>query len=116
MRGEPISAVTGLLDELVDGNIVDQPDIARVAGTSSRSVARWRAEAALPRRMTEERLLELKAVVDLLRTVLRDEPARMWIRSPNPMLSYEKPLDLVERGDFQRVVGAILALAEGVTA
>jgi hypothetical protein len=48
--------------------------------------------------------------------VLREEPAHLWIRSPNPDLGYDKPLDLIERGEYRRVIGAILALAEGVTA
>jgi hypothetical protein len=51
-----------------------------------------------------------------LRRVLREEPARLWIRSPNADLDYEKPLDLIERGEYRRVIGVILALAEGVTA
>ena len=107
--------VTTLLDELLEGDVVDVPDVARVIGSTARSVTRW-AEGASPRRANEERLLELKAVVDLLRQVLRDEPARLWIRSPNPELDYEKPLDLVHRGEYRRVIGAILAMAEGVTA
>lgn len=110
-----MSAMTTLVDELLDGEVVDSPDVARVVGATARSVARW-SEGASPRRATEERLLELKAVVDLLRQVLRDEPARLWIRSPNPGLAYEKPLDLVHRGEFRRVIGAVLAMAEGVTA
>ena len=40
----------------------------------------------------------------------------MWIRSPNPDLGYEKPLDLITEGQYRRVIGAILAMAEGVTA
>jgi hypothetical protein len=41
-------------------------------------VARWHRTGATPRRRDiEERLAELKDVVDLLRTVLRDEPARL---------------------------------------
>ena len=108
--------VATILDELFEGGVVDGPDVARVLGTSPRSVARWHRTGATPRRDTEERLAELKAVVDLLRTVLRDEPARLWLRSPNPELGYEKPIDLIERGEYRRVIGALLALAEGVTA
>jgi putative toxin-antitoxin system antitoxin component (TIGR02293 family) len=111
-----VGQVATILDELFEGGVVDGPDVARVLGTSPRSVARWHRTGATPRRDTEERLAELKAVVDLLRTVLRDEPARLWLRSPNPELGYEKPIDLIERGEYRRVIGALLALAEGVTA
>lgn len=109
------STTATLIDDLLLDEIVDQPDVARVTGTTARSVARW-LEGVEPRRQAEERLLELKAVVDLLKQVLRDEPARLWIRSPNPDLGYEKPIDLIAQAQYRRVIGAILAMAEGVTA
>ncbi|HEY7704860.1 MAG TPA: antitoxin Xre/MbcA/ParS toxin-binding domain-containing protein [Acidimicrobiia bacterium] len=104
-----------LVDDLLTDDVVDSTDVGRVTGTTARSVTRW-LEGAAPRRPAEERLLELKAVVDLLRRVLRDEPAHVWIRSPNPELGWEKPLDLVSRGEYRAVIGAVLAMAEGVTA
>jgi hypothetical protein len=107
--------MAALVDDLLLDDIVDTPDVAKVTGATQRSVTRW-LEGASPRRPAEERLLELKAVVDLLRRVLREDPAHLWMRSPNPDLDYEKPLDLIERGDYRRVIGAILAMAEGVTA
>ena len=60
--------------------------------------------------------LDSSAVVDLARTVMNDDAARLWLRSPNPDLGYERPLDLVAAGDAQRVIDLLLALAEGVTA
>lgn len=109
-----MSNVAVLVDDLLIDGIVDSPDVARVTGATPRSVSQW-LEGTSPRRPAEERLLELKAVVNLLRQVLRKEPARLWLRSPNPELDYEKPLDLVERGEYRRVIGAVRALAEGVT-
>lgn len=109
------SRMAAVVDDLLTDEIVDTPDVALVTGTTPRSVGRW-IEGASPRRPAAERLLELKAVVDLLRRVLREDPAHIWIRSPNPDLDYEKPLVLIERGEYRRVIGAILAMAEGVTA
>ncbi len=63
-----------------------------------------------------DQLPELPAVVDLARTVMSDDAARFWLRSPNPDLGNERPLDLVAAGDTQRVIDLLLALAEGVTA
>ncbi|MCY3863463.1 MAG: MbcA/ParS/Xre antitoxin family protein [bacterium] len=61
-------------------------------------------------------LLDSNAAVDLARTVMSDDAARFWLRSPNPNLGYERPLDLVAAGNNQRVTDLLLALAEGVTA
>lgn len=110
-----MTTLTSLLDHLSQGDVVDTADLARVSDTNPRSVARWKAEAATPRREAEERLLELRAVVDLVRRVMRDDAARFWMRSPNPDLGYEKPLDVIAAGHYQRVVDLLLALAEGVT-
>ncbi len=109
-----MATVSRLVDDLLLHGIVDSPDIAAVTGTSGRSVSRWR-EGVSPRRSAEGRLLELNAVVELLCGVLRDQPARLWMRSPNPDLDYEKPLEIIQRGEYRRVVGAVLAMAEGVT-
>jgi len=110
-----MTTLTSLLDHLYEGGVIDTADLARVSDTNPRSVARWKAEAATPRREAEERLLELRAVVDLARRIMRDDAARFWMRSPNPDLGYEKPLDLIAAGHYQRVVDLLLALAEGVT-
>ena len=104
------------IQELFRGDIVDAVDVARVAGTSARSVVRWRMGEVSPRRGTEERLLELKAVLDLARRVFRDDIARQWLRSPVPDLDYAKPLELVAAGQWRSVVDTLLAIAEGVTA
>lgn len=111
-----MASLSALIDGLYESEVIDTADVARVSGTHARSVNRWHTSQTEPRRESEERLLELKAVVDLLRRVMRDDAARLWMRSPNPDLAYEKPLDLVAAGNYQRVVDLLLALAEGVTA
>lgn len=111
-----MASLAALLDRLYETDVIDTADVARVSGSHARSVNRWHTAQSEPRRDAEERLLELKAVVDLLRRVVRDDGARLWLRSPNPDLNYEKPLDLVATGEYQRVIDLLLALAEGVTA
>ena len=108
-----MTALTVLLDHLYAGDVVDTADLARASGTNPRSVSRWRSQETTPRREAEERLLELRAVVDLARTVMSDGAARFWMRSPNRDLNYEKPLDVVAEGEYQRVIDLLLALAGG---
>jgi putative toxin-antitoxin system antitoxin component (TIGR02293 family) len=107
--------LSGVLDDLIDTRVIDASDVAEITGTTTRSVSRWSASKAAPRRVAEDRLLELKAVVDVLRDVLRDEPARLWLRSPNADLDWRKPLDLIAEGEYRVVIGAALAMGEGVT-
>jgi len=111
-----MSILASLLEHLYEGDVLDTADLARASDTNPRSVARWRSQETTPRREAEERLLELRAVVDLARTVMSDDAARFWMRSPNRDLGYEKPIDLVATCQYQRVIDLLLALAEGVTA
>lgn len=111
-----MAMLNGVLDELINRHVIDAGDVAQITGTTARSVSRWTAAKAVPRRNAQDRLLELKAVVDVLRSVLRDEPARLWLRSPNPDLDWRKPLELITEGEYRRVIAAVLAIAEGVTA
>jgi uncharacterized protein (DUF2384 family) len=111
-----MAKVVDLLDQVLAGGTVTAAHVARVLGTTSRSVARWHAAEVSPRRESEERLIELTAVVDLTRRCLPPESARLWLRTPNPELADGKPLDLIARGEYRSVIGALLATAEGVTA
>ena len=111
-----MTTLTTLLDHLYEGDVVDTADLAGVSAIPTpRSVTRWKAEAAVPRRAAEERLLELRAVVDLARKVMRDEAARFWMRSPNAdrvMTSHS----IWSPPGSTSVIDLLLALAEGVTA
>lgn len=111
-----MGATSEVVDELIATHLIDVSDVAQITGTTTRSVSRWAASQATPRREAEDRLLELKAVIDLLRCVLRDESARLWLRSPNPDLDWRKPLELIAEGEYRKVIDSILAMAEGVTA
>lgn len=108
--------IVEVLSDLLSDEIVDANDVARVVRQTRRSVVRWQSAELTPRRKSEERLLELKSVVDLARRLLRPESARLWLRSPNPELDDDKPLDLIAQGEYRRVIGALLEMAEGVTA
>ncbi|WP_419864273.1 antitoxin Xre/MbcA/ParS toxin-binding domain-containing protein [Candidatus Poriferisodalis sp.] len=69
----------------------------------------------MPQREAENRILELRSVVDLACRVIQRDAVRLWLRSPNSDLGYEKPLDLIAQGEYKQVIGLLLALAEGVT-
>jgi putative toxin-antitoxin system antitoxin component (TIGR02293 family) len=98
---------------LVSG-LVDKKDVARVLNTSPRSVQRWTAHEAVPRKDSEERLLELGVVLDLASKALPEEGARLWLRTPIADLGWHKPLDVIREGGFRDVIDALLALSQGV--
>lgn len=53
-------------------------------------------------------------VVTALSELYRPEAHELWLRSPNPMLNGQKPHDLIEADEADRVLDLIQALCEGV--
>lgn len=102
------------LNELAARMELDAVDVARAVGTNPRTISRWLSATTAPQRSQRERLLEVITALERLSSTLRPEAAHDWLLSPNPMLDYEKPIDLLAVGEFRRVLGAIDALADGV--
>jgi len=85
-----------------------------VLGASPRTVARWLQHDVRPRPQARERLLEFLAVLEHLSKTLQPQAAHDWLFTPNPLLSYHKPADLLREGRYRDLLGAIDQLAEGV--
>ena len=93
---------------------LSQREVADIVGASSRTVARWASGESLPRGALKERILELAAIADMLRKVMTPDAASAWLFGPNPLLGHRRPLELIRSGEYQRVIDAIDAIAEGV--
>ena len=98
----------------VERTDLEQADVAVLVGTNARTVARWLAEESEPRTESRRRLLEVLAVLEALSAVLHPQAAHDWLFSPNALVQHEKPIELLEAGDWRSVLGLIDALAEGV--
>jgi transcriptional regulator with XRE-family HTH domain len=95
-----------------------QAEVARIVGTSPRTVARWAAGTADPQPEARDRLLRLNYVANQLVEVLGLSPAdaNIWIFEPNRLLQGDSPADRLEAGDFRTVLGLIEGLADGIVA
>ena len=93
---------------------LSRQEVAHIIGASTRTVMRWAAGQTLPRGASRDRLLELAAVAQQLTKVMQPDAATAWLFQPNPLLKHERPVDLIGRGEYQEVLGAIEAIAEGV--
>ncbi len=107
-----MTTIRSLLDDVCAGGVLTVGDLAQVTRTSRREVLRWRYRSDAVRREVEKRLLELRAVVDLARQAMPDRPARTWLRSPQPELMGQRPLDAVSEGSAYLVIDLLQALVE----
>lgn len=107
-----MTTIRSLLDNVCAGGVLTVADLAQVTRTSRREVLRWRYRSETVRRDVEKRLLELRAVVDLARQAMPDRQARTWLRSPQPELEGQRPLDAISDGTAYLVIELLGALVE----
>ena len=107
-----MTTIKSLLDDVCAGEVLTVADLAQVTRTSRSEVLRWRQRSETVRRDVERRLLELRAVVDLARQAMPDRRARTWLRSPQPELEGQRPLDAISEGGAYLVIDLLGALVE----
>lgn len=91
---------------------ISQETLSRILKVSARTTHRW-IKGARPRRKPE--LEKLTRLMSLLEATLPSKASiSSYLHHPNPGFGGEKPLDLLLRGDFERVETDLLAIQEGV--
>lgn len=89
-----------------------QKQIANAAGATDRSVRNWAASGAI-RPVFDERLRELSEITLLLSDTLTPRGVTQWLSARNLLLGGARPIDLIARGEIDRVRGAAESYLEG---
>jgi CheY-like chemotaxis protein len=91
---------------------VSQEVLSRILNVSARTAHRW-LKGTSPRRTRElDHLLEFVALLE--QTLPNHNAIRSYLYHANPTLRGEKPIDLLIRGEFDRVAADLQAVQEGV--
>jgi len=89
-----------------------QPELARLMGLSTRWVA---AQEARPMDLpADRRVPEIVRLLDSLTQVVQPEEVRGWLVTPNPAFDGLKPIEVVERGEIDRLWQMIFYMESGV--
>ena len=107
------TALSKLLDHLKDSGGLQGKDIANIASVSPATVSRWSSGKATPDLRTQTMIAELRYVVDRLGEFYTPDETRIWLHAKHPMLDNERAIDLVNRGDTEKVLAIIDALDAG---
>src|SRR5262245_28252294 len=89
-----------------------QPIVVRLTGFSPRSVAKW-SEGVRPSPKQEKALAETDRLLDGLSRVMKPEEIGRWLKSPNPAFDGSTPLQIVERGEIDRIWRMLFDLESG---
>ncbi|HEV2330618.1 MAG TPA: antitoxin Xre/MbcA/ParS toxin-binding domain-containing protein [Verrucomicrobiae bacterium] len=102
----------GLLQHYRTRFKMPQPLLVRMTGFSPRSVAKW-GQGVLPSPKQEKALVEMDRLLDGLTRVMQSAQVGQWLKSPNPAFDGSTPLQIVERGEIDRIWHMLFDLESG---
>lgn len=106
--GPDVTAIRALLH-------VNQATFARLIGASIRSVAAWEA-GAKPNEQAVRRLMEIRRLHESLCRIMKPESVGKWLEAPNSAFDELKPIEVIERGELDRIWTMIFLLQSGAPA
>lgn len=81
---------------------ISQEELARVTGYSTRSIAGW--EAGRPVSVSaRQKLTETDRLRSALAQIVGADHLGQWLRTPNPAFEGQTPIQLIERGESDRL-------------
>jgi hypothetical protein len=90
-----------------------QRQIARATGATDRSVRNWAATGAI-RPVYDDRIRELSDISLLLSDTATPRGVTQWLNARNRLLDNQRPVDLIARGEGNKVRDAAEAFLDGV--
>lgn len=106
------SSTTGVL-ELRQSFGVNRLVFSRLSQFSQRAIAKWEAGERLSA-PSQQRMMELKRLQLALSRVMQDDYLAHWLQTPNAAFAGLKPLEVVERGEVDRIWRMIYLMESGV--
>ena|SRR5271157_295625 len=91
---------------------ISQKGFAQLTSSSLRAVARWEA-GEKPGEMAKRTLNELRRLYNSLSGVMKKDHVAEWLSIPNPVFDGLKPLEVIERGESDRIWKMIYDLEVG---
>jgi DNA-binding transcriptional regulator YiaG len=90
-----------------------QGSFARLTGFSVRTIADWEGGKP-PAAPKAQRMTEVQRLQQALARVIRPEFVGQWLQSPNEAFAGLKPMEVIERGEVDRIWRMIYELESGI--
>jgi DNA-binding transcriptional regulator YiaG len=106
-------SISGLkVKDFCSSYAVTQDTFTRLTGFSSRAVANW-SNGRKPSESTTRRLSELSRMFKAMENLVAKEEIGPWLKEPNPAFDGSTPLQVIERGETDRIWRMIYELESG---
>jgi hypothetical protein len=86
--------------------------VSRVTGASPRTVSYWNAGTP-PQRSSTQKIKEVTRLFDALADIIKGSVIGEWLQRPNKQFDGSTPLQVIERGETDRLWRMIWQLREG---
>jgi len=89
-----------------------QETVTRLTGFSPRAIANW-TSGQEPSESTKRRLTEMNRIFSALAELVKKEAIGRWLKEPNPAFDGSTPLQVIERGETDRIWRMIYEVDSG---
>jgi hypothetical protein len=86
--------------------------LTRMTGFSLRAISNW-SQGTKPSSSTARRLTEIKRLFAALENLVSPEAIGSWLKDPNPAFDGSTPLQVIERGESDRIWRMVYELESG---
>jgi hypothetical protein len=86
--------------------------LTRMTGFSLRAISNW-SHGSRPSSSTARRLTEIKRLFATLEDLVSPEAVGSWLKEPNPAFDGSTPLQVIERGESDRIWRMVYELQSG---
>ena len=86
--------------------------VSRVTGASPRTVSYWNAGTP-PQRSSVQKIKEVTRLFDALADIIKGTVIGEWLQRPNKQFDGSTPLQVIERGETDRLWRMVWQLREG---
>lgn len=93
--------------------MLTEADVATATKVDPRTVRRWMSGEVEPHARNAELLDDLRAITELLETLLNAEGVKRWLRRRSVHLDDDRPIERLRDGDFSAVRKAAMSYLQG---
>ena len=109
-----VSGAGGVLTAIKRELDLTDQELARATGAGLRTIRRLLSEDERPKRTRlEERIDDLRTIVEIIRQAYSTEATRSWLVARNRILGFDRPIDRLAGGEFTVVREAAEAFVDG---
>lgn len=109
-----IQAAKNAIQLAVDEMGLNNSQVASAIGVTPRTLYRYKNEENAPSPETIEQLGKLREISQLLNDVFKDETSQFdWLYRSVPSLKGKRPIELIKRGELDKVISILSGIQSG---